>query len=91
MIPEEETVPDLMAPHIEGPADAHVYDENLVFSIVGLNSGEFVVNSDKVKITKMTDTSCTLDILAGKSFSFNLSYKTQDGTTVDKVITVKSF
>ena len=36
MIPVEEEVPDLMQPHIEGPADVHVYDENLVFSIVGL-------------------------------------------------------
>lgn len=90
MIPEEEEIPDLMVPHIEGPADVHVYDENLVFSIVGKAGGKFVVNSSKVKITNSDETSCTLDILAGKSFSFNLSYVV--GTeTIDKVVTVKSF
>ena len=91
MIEPEEEIPDLMTPHIEGPASCQVYDENLSFSIVGLNNGKFVVNSNKVKITKMTDTSCTLDILAGKSFSFCLSYVTNDNVQIDKMINVKSF
>ena len=91
MIPVEEEVPDLMQPHIEGPADVHVYDENIVFSIVGLKQGTFAVNSSKVKINSMDELSCDLTILAGKSFSFVLSYTSADGKTVEKVITVKSF
>ena len=59
-----------MVPHIEGPADVHVYDENLVFSIVGFKDGTFTVNSNKVKINSMDNLSCNLTILAGKSFSF---------------------
>ena len=92
MIEPEEEVPDLMVPHIEGPADVHVYDENCVFSIVGLTNGEFVVNSTKVKINSMDNKSCSLDILAGKSFSFTLSYIYDNGNKqIDKVVTVKSF
>ena len=90
MIEEEVEVPDLMTPHIEGPADVHVYDENLVFSIVGLTNGEFTVNSSKVKINSSDDKSCSLDILAGKSLSFVLTYTTPD-KVVEKVINVKSF
>ena len=91
MTEEETEIPDLMQPHIEGPADVHVFDTDLSFSIVGFKAGAFVVNSSKVKITKMTDTSCVLDILAGKSFSFTLTFKANDGTEINKVINVKSF
>lgn len=91
MIEEEVEIPDLMQPHIEGPAVVHVFDTDLSFSIVGFKTGAFVVNSSKVKITKTTDTSCVLDILAGKSFSFTLTFKADDGTEINKVINVKSF
>ena len=91
MVKPEEEIPDLMTPHIAGPAECKVYDENLSYSIVGINSGKFVVNSSKVKIINSTSNSCVLNILSGKSFSFNLSFVGNDGTTVDKVITVKSF
>ena len=90
---EEESaeVPDLMTPHIQGPAECHVFDENLSYSIIGINSGKFVVNSNKVKIISSTENSCVLNILAGKSFSFILSFVADDNTQIDKVITVKSF
>ena len=91
MIESEEEIPDLEVPHIEGPADVHVFDENLVFSIVGYTQGKFSVNSSKVKITKSTETSCTINILTGKSCSFILTYIPVDGDKVQKVINVKSF
>ena len=91
MVVEEPEVPDLMTPHIEGPADVKVWDENLSFSIVGYNKGKFTVSSSKVKITKMTDTSCVLDIMSGKSFSFTLTFVSENGDNVSRVITVKSF
>ena len=89
--PEVTPTPDLMQPHIEGPAICHVFDNNLSYSIVGLSGGKFVVNSDKVKITKRDSSSCTLDILAKKPMSFNLSYEIDGETKVTLSIVVKSF
>ena len=71
----EDPQPNLMAPHIAGPATIHVFDTNVSFSIVGLIGGEFVVNSNKVKITKKDSTSCTLDVITTKASSFEISYK----------------
>lgn len=90
-ISPEEEIPDLMQPHIEGPATVNVYDENLSYSIVGYELGAFAVSSNKVKITKMTDNTCILDILAGKAFSFTLSFVAENGDKIKKVITVKPF
>lgn len=83
--------PDLMKPHISGPAVCHVFDTDLSFSIVGLSNGKFVVNSNKVKIKEMTETSCIIDILGSKAFSFILSYVVDENTKIDLTIYVKSF
>lgn len=81
--------PEPTVPHIQGPAICYPYDCNLSFSIVGLSTGEFVVNSNKVEIKEMTDTSCVLNILSGKSFNFTLSFvENETGTRVDKEIKV---
>lgn len=69
---------DTTQPYIEGPAIVHGYDTNLSYSIVGLTSGEFVVNSDKVEIVKKTDTLCVLNILTGRTNTFDLIYKPKD-------------
>ena len=90
-VPPAEEIPDLMTPHIEGPASVNVYDENLSYSIVGFKQGSFTVSSSKVKIDKMTDSSCVLSILAGKAFSFTLTFVAESGDKVEKVITVKPF
>lgn len=91
MLPVEEEIPDLMVPHIEGPDSCHVFDTNLSFSIVGLNNGKFVVNSNKVKIVSTTETQCVIDILASKAMVFTLSFVAEDGTKIDKNIRVLSF
>ena len=89
---EPETItPDIMQPYIQGPAIVHVFDNDISFSIVGLSNGEFVVNSNKVKITKMNETSCVLDILATKAMEFTLSYKVDGEIQVSLPIIVKSF
>jgi hypothetical protein len=87
----EEPIPDLTQPHIQGPAIVHVFDTDLSYSIVGLDNGEFVVNSNKVKITKMDKTSCTLDILTTKAMNFELSYVVDGEVQVTLPIVVKSF
>jgi hypothetical protein len=83
--------PDLMQPHIEGPRTVHVFDTDISFAVVGISNGEFVVNSNKVKITKMDKTSCFIDILASKSMTFNLSYVVDGEVKLDLPIVVKSF
>ena len=77
-VPIEEPKANPMEAHIEGPANIHPYDI-IEYSIVGMNSGEFVVNSNKVKINKSNETSCELEILSGKSFDFDLFYINEDG------------
>ena len=89
---EEEVIePSLMEPHIAGPASCHVFDTNLSFSIVGLSNGEFVVNSNKVKIIKKDDKSCLIDILASKAMTFEISYKIDGKVKATLPVVVKSF
>ena len=88
---EEEPQPNLMQPHIEGPARCYVFDTNLSYSIVGISGGEFVVNSSKVKIIKMDECSCELNILASKATKFILSYVVNGEDKANIEIQVQSF
>ena len=83
--------PDITQPHIEGPFSVYGYDTDLSYSIVGFTTGTWVVNSSKVKIVKMTDTSCVLEILTGKPMKFILKYTSSDGFVVEQEISVQSF
>lgn len=91
MRPVEEDHPSLMEPHIEGPATCHVFDTDLSFSIVGLSNGEFVVNSNKVKIKNATDTSCLIDIITSKASNFELFYKVNGEVKAKLNVIIKSF
>ena len=84
-------IPDLYEPHIEGPRQVNVFDTNVSFSIVGLAGGEFVVNSNKVKIIKKDESSCVIDILASKSTTFKISYVVNGEVKTDLDVIVKSF
>ena len=77
-------------PHIEGPQIVHAFDENLLYSIVGITNGKFVVNSNKVKIISMDENSCVIDILSSKATEFTLSFVGDNGDRVDQVIKVQS-
>ena len=83
--------PDPEQPHIEGSRLVYGYDTNLSYSIVGLTSGKWTVNSNKVKINSMTETQCVLEILTGKPNKFILTYTSNDGTVVEQEITIQSF
>ena len=83
--------PDTMHPYIDGPQQVRPYDIGLSYAIVGKVNGKFVVNSNKVKINKSTETSCELEILTGKSTSFTLSYEVEDEDPITLDILVKSF
>lgn len=90
MRPVEEEKPNPMQPHIEGPRTVYAFDTDLSYSIVGLNKGKFVVNSNKVKISSFTNNSCVLEILASKATEFTLSFIAEDGTRIDQLIKVQS-
>ena len=74
-IPIPTIEPDITKPYIDGPQVVRPYDTDISYSIVGLTSGKFVVNSNKVKIINTTETSCVIEILVGKSGKFTLTYK----------------
>jgi hypothetical protein len=90
VIPPEIIIPNTSKPYIDGPQRVKPYDSNISYSIVGMTGGEFVVNSSKVKIINTSDTSCTLEILTGRSGSFTLSYKKED-EEIPLNITIESF
>lgn len=87
-VPDE---PDKEHPYIDGPHLVYGYDTDLSYSIVGLTSGKWVVNSNKVKISSTTTTSCVLEILTGKPTKFILTYQSDDNTVVEQEIIVQSF
>ena len=87
----ENPEPDPMVAHIKGPAECHVFDTDLSFSVVGFSKGTFLVNSNKVKITSSTNNSCVIDILAAKASKFILTFVADDGTQIEKEIIIKSF
>ena len=91
MIPVEESTPNLMEPHIEGPTIVHVFDTDLTYSIVGFTDGVFTTNSSKVKITSSTKTSCVIDITSSKSGDFKLIYLSKTGDRVEQLIKIQSF
>lgn len=75
---EKEIIIDTGEPYIEGPQDVYAFDSSIVYTIKNIIDGEFVVNSDKVKIIKTDSNSCKLDIIASKSSYFDLVYKVND-------------
>ena len=89
--PIEIPEPDPMKPHIQGPAIIYVFDTNIPFSIVGLTSGTFVTSSEAVKINPLTETSCSIDVLTTKETKFNLMFKADNDSIVEKEIFIKSF
>lgn len=77
-------------PYISGPSTAKVYDEGLSFSIVGLKNGEWICSSKLVKMTCLSNTECTIDILTSKAGKVLLMYK-QGTQVIKKEISIKSF
>ena len=92
---EEITVPeiiesDIAQPYIDGPQTVSVYDTSVVYSIKNVSNGNWLVNSSKVKIVDVTSSSCSIDILTGKSGSFKISYICDDGKAIELDVTIKS-
>jgi hypothetical protein len=88
--PDDDVIPDVGEPYIEGPRTVYGYDTNLLYSIQNLSNGKWLVSSNLVKINSSDENACELEILTGKAFKFNLTYK-NDETELTEEITVKSF
>lgn len=82
--------PDEALPYIDGPQIVNVYDENIVYEIKNINNGAFVVNSSLIKINEMNESSVSLDILTGKSGTFEIHYVT-DEEDIMLNVKIKSF
>lgn len=91
MIVPEIVEPDTSLPYIEGPQFVQPYDTDISYSIENIDGGEFVVNSSKVKITNSDSTSCTLNILTGRSGEFDLIYKVIGQDDIVLHVTIESF
>ena len=85
-----ELVPDETLPYIDGPQTVYAFDENISYEIKNAINGSFVVNSNKVKINDMTETSCNITILTGKSGAFDLLYKRDGEEDIVLNVTINS-
>lgn len=83
-------VPDEALPYIDGPQIVNVYDENIVYEIKNINNGTFVVNSNLIKVNEMNENSISLNILTGKSGTFEIHYVT-DAEDIVLNVKIKSF
>lgn len=91
MVVPEIVEPDKTEPYIEGPQKVKPYDSNISYSIVNDNDGEFVVSSSKVKIIESSKSSCSIDIITGKSATFDLKYIKEDEEVASLTVTIESF
>lgn len=82
--------PDITLPYIDGPRTVYPYDTAIVFSIQNASNGEWLVNSNKVKIISSNSSTCSLDILTGKSGSFILTYQIPDQEAIELNVKIDS-
>ena len=82
--------PDRRNPYIDGPQIVRPFDSDVAFAIVGVNGGEFKVNSTKVEITEQTEFSCKLRMLTGRAGSFILSYVRPEQEDITLEVLIKS-
>lgn len=91
MAEEEIIIPDIGMPYIDGPRVVNVYDEAIVYTIKNASNGKFVVNSNLVKINEMNENLILLDILTGKSGTFEIHYVTDGAEDIVLNVQIKSF
>ena len=86
---ESKNVIDKADPYIEGPTEVNVYDRKVSFLIKNAEAGEFVVNSNKVKIDKMDSSLCRLNILAEKG-NFDIFYQVKGNIVATLTVKINS-
>lgn len=78
------------SPHIEGPMIVKPYDKNLEYSIKNVSNGAFVVESNKIKVIETDSSSIKLNILSGKSGSFEIKYEVGGDVAASAMIIIES-
>ena len=81
--------PDINDVYIEGDNFAYPYDIKK-YKIVNMSGGVWAIDSDKVKICNQDDNSVTIEIITGKSGSFNLYYNINESNVITFPVTIKS-
>lgn len=87
---EPEPEIDKNSVYIEGPREVSAFDMNCKYIIRNAGGGTWSIDSRKGLIRAQDPTSAVLDIVYGKSGSFNLSYTTEKGEKITLPIVIKS-
>lgn len=89
IIPEVKPI-DKKQPGIIGEQIVHPYDNNIVYTINKLSGGEWRTSSKKVLITDSNESSCTIDVITGRSGEFTLQYVINDEVVKELVVKIDS-
>lgn len=83
--------PDTTVPYIDGPLQVYPYDTNLSYSIQNTDiTGTWLVSNSKAKITAAAQTTCSIDIVTGRSGDFVIKYSDGDNVVAELPIVIKS-
>lgn len=77
--------------YIDGPQEVDIYSQKNKYFIKNATDGKFVVNSDKVKITKSDKDSCVIEVLTSKADKFILTYQRDGEEDINLEVRIKSF
>lgn len=90
VVETNEDIIDTSAPYIDGPHEVYAFDESIVYTIKNISNGSFVVNSKLIKINDITSDNISLDIITGKSGSFEIIYKVEGMEDIKLNVKIKS-
>lgn len=83
--------PDTTVPYIDGPLQVYPYDTDLSYSIQNTDmAGTWSVSNSKAKITAAAQTTCSIDIVIGRSGDFVIKYSDGDNVIAELPIVIKS-
>lgn len=83
--------PDTTVPYIDGPLQVYPYDTDLSYSIQNTDiMGTWSVSNSKAKITAAAQTTCSIDIVTGRSGDFVIKYSDGDNVIAELPIVIKS-
>lgn len=90
IIPEITPIPET-TPGIKGEQVVHPYDTDIVYTIKDMSGGEWSVSAPKkARITASDETSCTIDIITGRSGEFTLQYIISGVVAAELIVRIDS-
>ena len=87
----EEAIPEIQptSPHITGDTAVYPYDIK-VYTINGVTGGTWSLDSKKATIVDSDDTTATVEVITGRSGTFELKYITNNNDEIVLNVTIKS-